>query len=131
MSAKTGRFGRADRILRSRDFKRVVESGQRLVSRSFVVITAPEVRAEAPDSVDGRHRLGITVSKRVGNAVVRNRVKRRIREWFRIARAQWPGRSETVVIARPNARNLSGTEVVACLDRAIERRGRRAVAGSQ
>ncbi len=51
-------------------------------------------------------RLGVTVSRRVGNAVVRNRVKRRIREWYRqVGRQQVVGR-DIVVIARPGAAGL-------------------------
>jgi ribonuclease P protein component len=56
------------------------------------------------------------VSKRVGGSVVRNRVKRCIREWFRHAREQLPDGSDTVVIARRAARDLSGREVAVALD---------------
>jgi len=48
----------------------------------------------------------LTVSRKVGNAVVRNRVKRRIREWFRCARASFPGSLDIVVIARRQAAEL-------------------------
>jgi ribonuclease P protein component len=128
---KTGRFRRADRILRTQDFKRVVKSGKRRVSGSFVVVTAQEISADARKSGENRRRLGATVSKRVGNAVVRNRVKRCIREWFRHSRAGLPGQSEIVVIARRAARDLSGTEIAEFLDRATqnpEDRGSRQVA---
>lgn len=54
----------------------------------------------------GADRLGLTVSRRVGGAVVRNRVKRRIREWFR-SRCELPSPAlDLVVIARPSARQL-------------------------
>ena len=92
-----------------------------------------ETRPDTGKSDEKRHRLGVTVSKRVGNAVIRNRVKRRIREWFRHARARLPGQSEIVVIARRTARELSGAEVVTILDRAIQspnsRRNRQAAMG--
>ena len=120
MLLKTGRFRRVDRILRTQDFRRVVKSGKRRVSGSFVVVMALETSSDAGKSDEKRHRLGVTVSKRVGNAVIRNRVKRRIREWFRHARAGLPGQSEIVVIARRTARDLSGSEVAAFLDRAIQ-----------
>jgi ribonuclease P protein component len=118
MSAKTGRFRRADRILRSREFKSVVRRGERFASGSFVVFVAraPEDPMSGDvDRIKGRQRLGITVSRKVGNAVVRNRVKRRVREWFRSARTQLPVDAEIVVIARRPARELSGTAVATTL----------------
>jgi ribonuclease P protein component len=54
--------------------------------------------------------LGITVSRKVGTAVQRNRVKRRIREWFRHNRAALPGEVVLVVIARRGAAELSRAE---------------------
>lgn len=102
MPSETGRFRRSDRILRSREFQHVLGQGKRVASHSFVVFFDA--------GADGREhratRLGITVSRKVGNAVVRNRVKRRIREWFRGTRAALPAGSEWVVIARPAARQL-------------------------
>ena len=52
-------------------------------------------------------RTGITVSRRVGNAVVRNRLKRRIREYTRMHVRDVPGCWDVVVIARPKARQCS------------------------
>jgi ribonuclease P protein component len=52
-------------------------------------------------------RLGVTVSRRVGGAVVRNRVKRRLREWFRTSRVRAVGAVDLVVIARPAAATLT------------------------
>lgn len=113
-------------MLRTLDFKRAVKSGKRRVSDGFVVIVAeqPSAGTEILDEERSRRprrsRLGVTVSKRVGNAVVRNRVKRCIREWFRHARAELPYPSDIVVIARRTARGLSGREVATFLDRAIQ-----------
>jgi len=121
--SKTGRFLRADRMLRTRDFTRVVKSGKRRSSRSFVVATAVDAaELSAPSdggeekSRSGHRRLGVTVGRRVGNAVIRNRVKRCIREWFRHSRGELPAGSDIVVIARRAARGLSGAEVSAVLD---------------
>jgi ribonuclease P protein component len=63
-----------------------------------------------------RPRLGVTVSRRVGKAVVRNRVKRAVREWFRRSREWLGGRLDVVVIARPGAGALSPTEIEAVLN---------------
>jgi ribonuclease P protein component len=59
-----------------------------------------------PDSAVAR--LGITVSRRIGNAVIRNRVKRRVRECFRLElRALFPPRTDLLVIARNGAGQLA------------------------
>jgi ribonuclease P protein component len=106
----TGPFPREERIRRSSEFKTIAASGRRYSSAAFVVLVEPS-------SAPGRTRLGVTVSRKVGNAVVRNRVKRRIREWFRCdGRALVAGR-DVVVIARSAAANLSGADASAELSR--------------
>lgn len=66
-------------------------------------------------------RLGVTVSRKVGNAVVRNRVKRRIREWFRREGAQQAPGLDLVVIARPPAARLASGATSIALNALIER----------
>lgn len=56
-------------------------------------------------------RLGITASRKVGNAVVRNRFKRRIRDWFRHNRGQIDSNLDLVVIARRSGARLSFAEL--------------------
>jgi len=97
------RFRRADRILRPREFREVIQCGERVTSGSFVVFVAP---ARGDDAGEIGSRLGITVSRRVGNAVARNHVKRRIREWFRQERGALAGGTDLVVIARREAAEL-------------------------
>lgn len=110
---RTGPFRRSDRLLRSKEFQHVARHGQRAVVRGFVVLAAPR---------DGENggvgaRLGVTVSRRVGGAVVRNRVKRRIREWFRGERERLTA-VDLVVIGRRAAAPLSGSETFEQLGRA-------------
>jgi ribonuclease P protein component len=105
VAAPTGRFRRADRILRSREFQHVARHGSRAASQSFVVLVA-----RGDGGAEGPRRLGVTVSRRVGNAVVRNRVKRRVREWFRRERVAMPPGLDWVVIARPEAARLPAQE---------------------
>lgn len=119
MFYKTGRFRRADRILSSRDFRHVMEAGKRVTSESFVVVIAPR-RKDIDEKPEGnRRRLGITVSKRVGNAATRNRVKRHIREWFRHAREGLPKGFDIVVIARRAVQDLSSCEVTMVLEQMV------------
>ena len=106
----TGRFGRENRLRRSWEFQRVSRTGRRVAARTFVMIVSLPVRLESR----GR-RLGVTVSRKVGNAVVRNRVKRRIRAWYREHRNQLAANSELLVIARPPASSLNGEATEAAL----------------
>ena len=93
------RLPRAGRLRDARDFQRVNRTGERRASAHFVVVVAP-ARA------DGPAKLGLAVSRRVGNAVARNRVKRSVREWFRHARPALPSATDWVVIARAGAAEL-------------------------
>lgn len=61
-------------------------------------------------------RLGLTVSRKVGGSVERNRVKRRVREWFRRARYGLEPGMDWVVIARAPAKSLSFVDLTAELD---------------
>jgi ribonuclease P protein component len=111
--APTGSFPREVRVLRSREFREITEVGRRHASGAFVLLVRPT-------SGSGRARLGITASRKVGNAVVRNRVKRRIREWFRRGgQAQLVG-CDVVVIARASSARLAGTAAFDELSRAAQ-----------
>lgn len=89
--------------------------GKRAAARCFVVLAAQGEREGSE-----RRRLGVTVSRRVGNAVVRNRVKRRIREWFRRSRAGMAPGLEVVVIARRGASELTLQETTKALENLVE-----------
>ena len=118
MPSETGRFRRTDRILRSSSFREVMGRGDRVSSRNFVVFVA----VNGPDCEGSRSaRIGITVSKRVGNSVVRNHIKRRIREWYRNARQQLPIGTEIVVIARRPSRDLATKFLFEDLDQVIRK----------
>jgi ribonuclease P protein component len=63
------------------------------------------------------------VSRKVGNAVARNRVKRTVREWFRTTRGEMRERIDLVVSARRAAAGLPSLELTAALDRVAQRGG--------
>lgn len=112
MSLGAERLRRKDRLRKAREFRDVSRHGCRRASTRFVVLAAP---ARRPTSVS---RLGLAVSRRVGRAVVRNRVKRRVREWFRRGgRERLGGRVDLVVIARSPAAQLGGRGIARELDR--------------
>jgi len=85
----------------------VARLGQRIASEHFVILL---MRRE-PEKPGDSPRLGVTVSARVGNAVVRNRVKRGVREWFRRSRSLLDTQRDLVVIARPGAATLRAREI--------------------
>jgi ribonuclease P protein component len=89
------RFRKEDRVLLRRDFARLHETA-RFAADHVLVIRA--IRNEL-----GRTRLGLAVSRRTGNAVVRNRWKRRIREAFRTRRDRLPAGWDLLVRPRRGA----------------------------
>lgn len=88
------RFSKELRLLRAADFERVFAARNSVANAAFTLYGASN-NAEHP-------RIGITVSRRIGNAVQRNRWKRRIRESFRLSQAQLPT-LDFVCIARAPA----------------------------
>ena len=112
MGEETGRFRRSDRLLDSRDFRRVLRRGQRYAHRDIVVITTPKsIKSNKSNRLRefcrSGSRLGITAGRKVGNAVVRNRFKRRVRAWFRARRSDFASELDLVVIARRSGASLS------------------------
>jgi len=119
----SGRFRREDRVRRSIDYRRISRTAARYASPEFVVLVAPARpdREGGITRVDAApvRRLGLTVSRKVGNAVARNHVKRRVREWFREARETLPANVDVVVIAKPGAADLDSAGIRDSLQRAL------------
>ncbi len=88
-------FRKTERLLRRPDFVRVQTTGRKFRSRRLTIAATP--------SLVGRTRIGITVSRKVGNSPVRSQVKRWIREIYRLHKGHWPADTDFVVIARPPA----------------------------
>ena len=103
--AVTETFTRDDRIRKRREFEECYASGVRVSGRhiQLFLLSGPSA---------GRPRLGISVPRRVGNAVVRNRVRRRLREIFRRSR-NLVGDADLrlVVNVRPSAASISFEEL--------------------
>lgn len=124
MPAPTGRFESRDRLLRASEFRAVGLRGQRVADACFVLL----VRLRGERSSSERVRLGVTVSRKVGRAVVRNRVKRRVREWFREARGGMRPGIDLVVIGRRPAAGRTARELDGALDQLARAAGAEATA---
>ena len=90
------------RLSRSAEFERVYRQGRSHGNRHLVLYTFPR----GGEAADGP-RLGLSVSRKVGGAVDRNRVKRCLREAFWAESERLPAGSDYVVVARPDARELA------------------------
>ena len=85
-------FGRDERIRKRQDYLRIYQQGVRRTSARFTIITCR--------NRTGVRRLGMTVSKKAGNAVQRNRIKRLLREFFRLNKSRLPASQDIVIIAK-------------------------------
>jgi ribonuclease P protein component len=88
-------FSKSMRLLGQADFKRVYDRGVHCNDRTLVLNICPNEL--------GHNRLGLSISKQVGNAVVRNRWKRRIREAFRCSQQHHHEGVDLVVRPRRDA----------------------------
>jgi len=98
------RFRPHERLRSSSDFLRVKKIGKRLKTFHF--------RLGYAENGLPYHRLGLVVQKRFWQAVKRNHIKRRLREWFRLNKhlLPLPGR-DLIVIARLGAERLSSSDM--------------------
>ena len=111
----------ADQRLRdSNAFRRTVRSGRRAGGAALVV----HLLLEGDGAPGPGPRVGLVVSKAVGNSVVRNRVKRRLRHVVRGYLSTLPASAALVIRALPPAARLSSSELGADLARCLDRVGR-------
>jgi len=106
---------RNSRLTKTGEFDRVYARGRRLHGPGFSLIYAANAL--------GHNRLGISIRKKTGNAVRRNRIKRIIREAFRLHRDLFPPRSDIVVTVRPGFALDAPAEVVSAVAGLLNRHG--------
>lgn len=112
--------GRRGRLTRSAEFDRVYRQGRSFANRHLAVYAFPRPGEEAT-------RLGLSVGRKVGGAVDRNRVKRLLREAFATRRPAITGAHDVVIVARPDVLELAEREgvegIAATLDELLVRAG--------
>ncbi|WP_323703559.1 ribonuclease P protein component [Mammaliicoccus sp. Dog046] len=102
---------KAYRIKKNNDFQRIYKMGKSVANRQFVIYTAEN---------DCEHfRLGMSVSKKLGNAVTRNRIKRSIRECFKNHKENILPK-DIIVIARNQSVDLSVVETQKSIEHVLK-----------
>ena len=103
---------KAYRVKKEQEFQKVFQTGQSYANRKFVVYVLPK---------EQKHfRVGISVGKKVGNAVARNAVKRKIRASIFEMKEQINPHVDFIVIARPSVSTLSSQEVYSNLQHVLK-----------
>jgi ribonuclease P protein component len=111
-------FPKSARLRKRPEFLKLSRTGRKIHSTHFVIVSG---RNDC-----GETRLGVTVSGKVGNAVVRNRIKRVLREFFRRRRQELGAGLDFLVIAKKNAADISSRHIAEeMIHSLIDRRGQR------
>jgi ribonuclease P protein component len=91
-----------ERISRKKEFDELFGKGKRQSTRNFQIISHPNQL--------GIRRLGLGVGRKVGKAVKRNRVKRLLREFFRLNKTRLPSSHDYLFVAKPGSADLTYKE---------------------
>jgi ribonuclease P protein component len=114
MTEVSRKFPKSDRLLKRDEFRRVYEQGRKLHARYFTAFILP--------GRDSRPRIGITATRKIGNAVERNRARRLLREAFRKNKWLVPAGIDIVInVKRPLVEAAYGDlegDFIAFLERA-------------
>lgn len=113
--ARRDRLPRTRRIRKRREFLRIQRFGRKLGRPGHLVVLVMSPKA-------GLSRIGITTSRKVGNAVVRNRIKRRVRDYFRRHQHEISPPQDVVVIARESAARVPYASLARDLSHALRLR---------
>jgi len=123
-----GRRPKRGRLSRSAEFERVYRQGRSVGNRFLVLYSFP--RSSAGEPADGT-RLGVSVSRKVGGAVDRNKVKRLLREAFGMLADRLPADQDVVVVARPEVRELAERDGLEGVRGALAELVEKSVAGGE
>jgi ribonuclease P protein component len=104
------RLPRAERLRKRAGFQAVQNRGRKLHTEHFLVFVLAHPM-EKGTAATRSSRLGVTVSRKVGGSVVRNRVKRLVREAFRRRKALFPRGVDLVFVAKKQAVDVTYEQV--------------------
>lgn len=93
--------------MKNKDFQTVYKKG-RFYANKYLVMYVLENKEE-------ENRLGISVSKKVGNSVIRHRITRLVRESYRLQKSRFKSGFDIVVVARLNSREKNYSEIESAL----------------
>ena len=97
----------SESLKKNADFKKIYQQGNSKANKNFVMYVAN-------NGSDINH-LGISVSKKVGNSVVRHHITRLIREAYRLHEEEFKRGIDLIVVVRPNARDISFYDTERCM----------------
>jgi len=111
-------FPAAVRLRKRREFLQIQGAGAKLHLRHFLVFVSTAASPQLPRRTgdEALVRLGVTVTRKVGPAVVRNRIKRFVREAFRRKRGSFTPGCDMVWVAKQSAASVGYAEVAAAMD---------------
>ena len=97
----------SESLKKNKDFQKVYQQGKSYVNKYLIMY--------ALQNAGTRNRLGISVSKKVGNSVIRHRMTRLVRESYRLNEAAYQSGYDFVVIVRPAAKEKGYREIESAL----------------
>jgi ribonuclease P protein component len=103
-------FSKQERLRKRPEYLYLSGSGRKFHTEHFIIVRSGEVT--------GQTRLGITVSRKVGKAVVRNRIKRLVREYYRLHKKLFGG-ADYNLIAKKGADKLLFSDICQELDKVL------------
>ena len=107
LSGECMRYPHSESLKKNRDFQLLYKEGKSCANR-YLVLYVKENGLE-------KNRLGVSVSKKVGNSIVRHRITRLIRESYRLHEDMFNSGLDMVVIARISAKDRSMSEIESAL----------------
>ena len=110
-------FPAALRLKKRREFLAVQNGGRKVHLKNFLVFLSPRQRAPEPAAT----RLGVTVTRKIGKAVTRNRIKRLLREVFRRRRLDFAPGWDMVWVAKQGAAGIGYADAVEDMEALIRR----------
>lgn len=107
------RVRKSQRIKKNKEFQQVFNEGKSYANRQFVVYCLPKEGQK-------EFRIGLSIGKKIGNAVIRNQVKRYIRQVFFEIKEELRQDMDYVIIARVSAANLNYHETKKSIEHVLK-----------